>query len=114
MWVMQVKVEAGLQACFQAAAAREHQAADQVLGRLMSEYVGGPAEVAGGRLRGRRNDSAVRDQGGPVAFPRFLTRVSILSITIVAFCRGPRVALVNSSKGFKVRPELPEVSPAVG
>ncbi|MCC7635173.1 hypothetical protein [Stenotrophomonas rhizophila] len=47
--VMQVKVEAGLQARFQAAAAREHRGADQVLGRLMREYVGQPTKLTDGR-----------------------------------------------------------------
>ena len=39
--VMQVEVEAGLRARFQEAAALEHRAADQVLGRLMREYLAG-------------------------------------------------------------------------
>jgi hypothetical protein len=46
--LMQVEVDAGLRARFQEAAAREHRAADQVLGRLMREYVaveGGPVAV---------------------------------------------------------------------
>ncbi len=47
--VMQVKVEAGLQARFQAAAPREHRGADQVLGRLMREYVGQPTKLADDR-----------------------------------------------------------------
>lgn len=43
-----VEVAAGLRARFQEAAAREHRAADQVLGRLMRKYVAGecgPAAV---------------------------------------------------------------------
>lgn len=42
--LMQVELEAGLRARFQAAVALAHRAVDQVLGRLMREY------VAGGRI----------------------------------------------------------------
>jgi hypothetical protein len=37
--LMQVELDAGLRARFQEAAAREHRAADQVLGRMMREWV---------------------------------------------------------------------------